>query len=259
MPEALARDARCGFRAASPRACSRRRYRSPRRPRPARSTAAPKSRRSRRSPMAPGSASTWTARASPMPLVALGCTPAEMSWKAGVDVLCLRRHQERRARLRGGDLLRSGRRPPISHIGASAAAIRLSKGRLLGVQMQAYLDGGHWLELARMANAHAAKACRGTCRCRRRAARLSDEANESSSSCRAGSTPRYAPPARPTTPGRSTRATAPPRIGSRMAPWSGSSRPSRRKLRISSAFSTSPPTRQPQPCLNLRRPSGRRK
>ncbi len=37
----------------------------------------------------------------------------------------------------------------------------LSKGRLLGAQMRAYLDGGHWLELARAANRAAARLVAG--------------------------------------------------------------------------------------------------
>ena len=84
-------------------------------------------------------------------LAALGCTPAEMSWKAGVDVLCFgatkngalgveaviffdpeKARDFVRLRKRGGQLF--------------------SKGRFLAAQMEAYLEGDLWLRLARQAN-----------------------------------------------------------------------------------------------------------
>jgi len=89
-------------------------------------------------------------------LVTLGCTPAEMTWKAGVDVLSF-----------GGtkngawaaeaviffDPARAGemkwRRKRAGHT--------LSKGRLIGAQFEGLLADGHWLDLARHANAMAAK------------------------------------------------------------------------------------------------------
>jgi threonine aldolase len=37
----------------------------------------------------------------------------------------------------------------------------LSKGRFLGAQMTAYLENGHWLDLAKAANAHAQKLAQG--------------------------------------------------------------------------------------------------
>jgi len=87
-------------------------------------------------------------------LVTLGCTPAEITWKAGVDVLSF-----------GGtkngawaaeaviffDPAQAGelkwRRKRAGHT--------LSKGRLIGAQFEGLLGGGHWLELARHANAMA--------------------------------------------------------------------------------------------------------
>jgi len=84
-------------------------------------------------------------------LVRLGVTPAEMTWKAGIDALsfgatkngCLaaeavvffdldRAAHFAERRKRGGHLL--------------------SKGRLLAAQMEAYLEADHWLDLARHAN-----------------------------------------------------------------------------------------------------------
>lgn len=87
-------------------------------------------------------------------LVRLGVTPAALTWRAGIDVLSLGAtkngamaceavvffdralaHEFRRRRKRAGQLL--------------------SKGRYLGAQMAAYLEGGLWLANARHANAMA--------------------------------------------------------------------------------------------------------
>ncbi len=93
-------------------------------------------------------------------VASLGCTPAEVTWKAGVDVLSFgttkggglaceaivyfdpaRGEEMVRRRMRGGHLL--------------------SKHRFLVAQMEAFLDGGHWLDLARHANAAAARLAEG--------------------------------------------------------------------------------------------------
>ena len=96
-------------------------------------------------------------------LVAAGCTPAEMTWKAGVDVLsfggtkngCMgveavvifdpaRAHEAELRRKRGGHLF--------------------SKHRFLAAQMRAYLTDGLWLRLAAHANAMAARLSAGIAR-----------------------------------------------------------------------------------------------
>ncbi|KEP70994.1 low specificity L-threonine aldolase [Thioclava sp. BHET1] len=93
-------------------------------------------------------------------LIAAGCTPAEMTWKAGVDVLsfggtkngCMgveavvifdpkRAWEFELRRKRGGHLF--------------------SKHRFLAAQMQAYLEGDLWLSLATHANEMAAKLSSG--------------------------------------------------------------------------------------------------
>jgi threonine aldolase len=89
-------------------------------------------------------------------LVALGCTPAEMTWKSGVDVLSFGATKNGALaceaviffdRARAADLVYQRKR----------GGHTLSKGRFLGVQMCAYLRDGHWLDLARHANASAAR------------------------------------------------------------------------------------------------------
>lgn len=88
-------------------------------------------------------------------LVTLGCTPAEMTWKSGVDILSF-------GATKNGCLAAEAvvffdkkmaaempfRRKRSGHT--------LSKGRLISAQMEAYLDDGHWLDLAKRANAAAA-------------------------------------------------------------------------------------------------------
>ena len=93
-------------------------------------------------------------------LVAEGCTPAQMTWRAGVDVLSFggtknglmgveavvffdpaRAWEFELRRKRGGHLF--------------------SKHRFLSAQMEAYLEGDLWLDLARTANARAQRLERG--------------------------------------------------------------------------------------------------
>lgn len=89
-------------------------------------------------------------------LVSTGASPAEMTWRAGVDVLCFGATKNGAvgceaiilfgaARQRAQDLMvrakRAGHMPP--------------KMRFLAAQMSAYLKDGLWLQLARRANASA--------------------------------------------------------------------------------------------------------
>jgi threonine aldolase len=96
-------------------------------------------------------------------LVHLDCSPAAMSWQAGVDVLSFGATKngamaaeavlvfdsaladDLRARLKRGGLM-------------------FSKHRFLGIQFAAYFADGLWLDLARTANAHAAQLADGLAR-----------------------------------------------------------------------------------------------
>ncbi len=93
-------------------------------------------------------------------VAALRCTPAEMTWKAGVDVVSFGATKNGtlaceaviffdRARAEGFPFARK------------RGGHTLSKGRLLGAQMCGYLDNGQWLVLARHANAMAARLGQG--------------------------------------------------------------------------------------------------
>lgn len=89
-------------------------------------------------------------------LVTLGCSPAEMTWKAGIDVLSF-----------GGTKNGAWAAEAVIFFDpAKASEMKwrrkragqtLSKGRLIGAQFEGLLADGHWLDLARHANAMARK------------------------------------------------------------------------------------------------------
>lgn len=90
----------------------------------------------------------------------LRCTPAETTWKAGVDVLSF-----------GGTKNGAFAAEAVVFFDPAAAAETpwrrkraghtLSKGRVLGAQFEGLLANGHWLDLARHANAMADRLARG--------------------------------------------------------------------------------------------------
>ncbi len=93
-------------------------------------------------------------------VASLGCTPAEASWRSGVDILSL-------GATKNGALAAEALivfKPEL----AAEAAYRhkragqlYSKMRFLSVQLEAYIAGGLWLENARRANAQAARLAEG--------------------------------------------------------------------------------------------------
>lgn len=93
-------------------------------------------------------------------LVALGCTPAEMSWKAGIDVLSF-------GATKNGALACEAliffdhERATNLPFQRKRGGHTLSKGRFLGAQILAYLENGHWLDLAKAANARARRLAEG--------------------------------------------------------------------------------------------------
>lgn len=93
-------------------------------------------------------------------LAYLDCDPAEMSWKAGVDVLSLGATKNgamaAEAVLVFDPGLADGLRARLKRGG-----LMFSKHRFLGIQFDAYLADGLWLDLARTANARAAAMAKG--------------------------------------------------------------------------------------------------
>lgn len=87
-------------------------------------------------------------------LVSLGCTPAEITWKAGIDVLSF-----------GGTKNGAWAAEAVVFFDPAKAdemkwrrkraGQTLSKGRFLGAQFEGLLADDHWLHLARHANAQA--------------------------------------------------------------------------------------------------------
>jgi threonine aldolase len=87
-------------------------------------------------------------------LVALGCSPAEMSWRAGIDALSFGATKNGALACEAVLFFDKARADAFPYL-RKRGGHTLSKGRLLGAQMAAYLEGGLWLELAARANASA--------------------------------------------------------------------------------------------------------
>lgn len=88
-------------------------------------------------------------------VAATGAAPADLTWRAGVDALSL-------GATKGGCmaaellvLFGDARHPGLPFLRKRSGQV-MSKGRFMAAQMLAWLEGGHWLELARHANAQAA-------------------------------------------------------------------------------------------------------
>jgi threonine aldolase len=93
-------------------------------------------------------------------LVSLGATPAEMTWKAGVDVLSFGASKNGTLFCEAVVFFDKARAADFAYR-RKRGGHTLSKGRYLGAQMLAYLDGGHWLDLARHSNAMAKRLADG--------------------------------------------------------------------------------------------------
>ena len=92
-------------------------------------------------------------------LVSAKVTPADMTWRAGVDILTL-------GATKNGALaceavvFFDGPRAANFAFQRKRGGQTLSKGRFLGAQMEAYLADGLWLRLAERANASARRLAR---------------------------------------------------------------------------------------------------
>ncbi|MBN9455045.1 MAG: low specificity L-threonine aldolase [Bosea sp.] len=86
----------------------------------------------------------------------LGCTPAEITWKAGVDVLCFGGTKNGAWAVEAVVFFDPARAEEMKWR-RKRAGQTLSKGRFLGAQFEALLADDHWLDLARHANAQAGR------------------------------------------------------------------------------------------------------
>jgi threonine aldolase len=93
-------------------------------------------------------------------LVSLDCEPADMSWRAGVDVLSFGATKNgamaAEAVLVFDPALAEGLRARLKRGG-----LMFSKHRFLGIQFEAYFADGLWLDMARTANARAGALAEG--------------------------------------------------------------------------------------------------
>ena len=97
-------------------------------------------------------------------VAALGCSPAEASWRAGVDVLCLGATKNGAMAAEAAILFDPDRWPGFAfdfEMRRKRGGHLLSKMRYAAAQMQAYLAQDLWLELAAHANAMAARLADG--------------------------------------------------------------------------------------------------
>jgi threonine aldolase len=93
-------------------------------------------------------------------MVALGATPAEMSWKAGVDAVSFGGTKNGCMGVEACVIFD----PELAwefELRRKRAAHLFSKHRFLAAQMDAYLEGGLWAQLARAANAATARLVSG--------------------------------------------------------------------------------------------------
>ncbi|MFO1147076.1 MAG: beta-eliminating lyase-related protein [Alsobacter sp.] len=93
-------------------------------------------------------------------MVALGCTAAEMTWKAGVDVVSFGASKNGCLAAEAVIFFDKALAQDVQYR-RKRAGHTLSKGRLLGSQMVAYLENGHWIANARHANAAARRLAEG--------------------------------------------------------------------------------------------------
>ncbi|MGO8799821.1 MAG: threonine aldolase family protein [Roseiarcus sp.] len=84
-------------------------------------------------------------------LVELGCSPAQMSWRAGVDALSFGATKNGAMGCEAVIFFDAERASNFPYQRKRAGQTS-SKGRYLGAQMAAYLENGLWLTLARRAN-----------------------------------------------------------------------------------------------------------
>jgi threonine aldolase len=89
-------------------------------------------------------------------LAALGCSPAEATWEAGVDVLSFGTTKNGTMGVDAIVFFDTELARDFEHRRMRAGQLT-SKSRFLGAQMEAYLTNDLWLRNARTANAHAAR------------------------------------------------------------------------------------------------------
>lgn len=93
-------------------------------------------------------------------LVSLACSPAAMSREAGIDVLSFGATKNGTLACEAVVVFDAARAAHLPFVQKRGGHV-LSKGRFLGAQLEAYLNGGLWLQLAAHANAMASRLAEG--------------------------------------------------------------------------------------------------
>jgi threonine aldolase len=97
-------------------------------------------------------------------IAAVRCSPADMTWRAGVDVLSLGATKDGALACEAVVFFDPAKAADFE-FQRKRGGQTLSKGRFLGAQMEAWLKDGLWLDLARRANAAAQRLARGLAAC----------------------------------------------------------------------------------------------
>ncbi|MDQ0314165.1 threonine aldolase family protein [Amorphus orientalis] len=90
----------------------------------------------------------------------LGCAPADITWKAGVDLLSFGLTKNGAWCAEAIVVFDAAKAPHVAAHRKQAGHL-FSKSRFVAAQMLAMLEGGHWLELAGKANAAASRLAAG--------------------------------------------------------------------------------------------------
>ena len=93
-------------------------------------------------------------------VVSLGCAPADITWKAGVDVLSFGATKNGAWAAEAVVFFDQAKAAEMPWR-RKRAGHTLSKARFISAQFEALLDNGHWLDLARHANTMAARLAAG--------------------------------------------------------------------------------------------------
>ncbi|MBZ6077379.1 threonine aldolase family protein [Microvirga puerhi] len=96
-------------------------------------------------------------------LVSLGCTPAEMTWKQGVDILSFGATKNGCLMAEAIVVFKPELAEGLDYRSKRAGQI-ISKGRLIAAQLEGYFAADHWLANARHANRMAALLAEGLMR-----------------------------------------------------------------------------------------------
>ena len=89
-------------------------------------------------------------------VAALGCSPADLTWRRGIDVLSFGATKNGALAAEAIVVFDTGLAEPLRYRARKAGQV-LSKMRFVSAQLEAYLEGGLWLDLAGRANRAAAR------------------------------------------------------------------------------------------------------